>query len=536
MAFALLFLYALVIFTVGLMAARRTHYSFYVNNRESGALGVGFSIFVSCVGASATLGVIGMAFAVGTPAFWWLGAGAGAVGLVLLSLALARKVRASGAYTLPHMVEAFLGPSVRPVISVVIVVAWLAILAAQFSALGLILSSLTGLPPLPCLLIGLVLVCGHTLGGQSAIMRTDRIQALLILSSLAVMLVWLTQHNPSWLQAVKPEVVNASFPPGKLRYFLVVVGANYVVCPMLFGRIFSARDERSARRGGLVGAAGIALCSALIVAVGLACKGLIPVETPQDEVLTSVLSTVMPHWMQLVMSFALISAIVSSADTCLLTAATVLSFDLLRQWRRKASASATTAPAMAKPTCPAEAASGLGASQPSPLSLRREADASTTATPARVEPTCRLEVSLPAPLPLQHKADAEAACPVGTTVQPSPLSLRREWVCVLALGLTGAGLSLWGKSILGFLLMAYGIFACGVVMPVGIGLVLHGKGRIEPRFVHAAVVAGGLLGLMASLGGNTLWSYVGLAVSGALTLGGWRRSTAYTKKPPPTRS
>ncbi|MDR0250034.1 MAG: sodium:solute symporter family protein [Burkholderiales bacterium] len=485
MAFALLFLYALVIFTVGLMAARHTPDNFYVNNRESGALGVGFSIFVSCVGASATLGVIGMAFAVGTPAFWWLGAGA--VGLVLLSLALARKVRASGAYTLPHMVETFLGPSVRPVISVVIVVAWLAILAAQFSALGLILASLTGLPPLPCLLIGLVLVCGHTLGGQSAIMRADYIQALLILSSLAVMLVWLTQHNPSWLQAVKPEVVNASFPPGKLLYFLVVVGANYVVCPMLFGRIFSARDEQSARRGGLVGAAGIALCSALIVAVGLACKGLIPVETSQDEVLTSVLSTVMPHWMQLVVSFALISAIASSADSCLLTAATVLSFDLLGQWRRKASASATTASAMAKPTC-------------------------------------RLEASRPASLPLQRKVEAAAACPVGATVQPSPLSLRREWVCVLALGLAGAGLSLWGKSILGFLLMAYGIFACGVVMPVGIGLLLHGKGRIEPRFVHAAVVAGGLLGLAASLGGNTLWSYVGMAVSGALTLSGWRKS------------
>jgi len=444
MVFALLFLYALVIFGVGLIAVRRTPDSFYVNNRESGAWTVGFSIFVSCVGASATIGVIGMAFAVGTPAFWWLGAGA--VGLVLLSLELARKVRASGAYTLPHMVETFLGPSVRPVISLVIVVAWMAILAAQFSALSRILESLTGLSPLLCLLIGLTLVCGHTLGGQSAIMRTDRVQALLILSSLVVMLIWLTQHNSGWTSAVRPEAVNADFPPAMLLYFLVIVGANYVVCPMLYGRILSAKNERSARLGGLVGAAGIILCSTLIVAVGLACVGLIPDQTPQDQVLTTVLGTVMPYWMQLVVSFALVSAIVSSADSCLVTAATVLSFDLI----------------------------GKSSGQ-----------------------------------------SYEGA-------RPASLSLRREQACVILLGMIGAAVSLWGKGILGFLLMAYSVFASGVVMPVGIGLLLYGKRSIDPRFVCVAVVVGGLLGLTAGLTGNPLWSYAGLAVSGTLTLAGSR--------------
>ncbi|MCL2012862.1 MAG: hypothetical protein FWG75_08770 [Cystobacterineae bacterium] len=462
MAFALLLLYALLILGVGLVAVRRTPESFYLNNRESGALSVGFSIFVSCIGASATISVIGMAFAVGTPAFWWLGSGA--AGLVLLSLALARKIRSSGAYTLPHMVEAFLGPSVRPLISVVVVVAWLAILAAQFSALSRVFASLTGLSSLPCLLIGLVLVCGHTFGGQSAIMRTDRIQALLIISSLVLVLLWLSRHNPGWVGAVQPQVVNAGFPPEKLLYYFVVVGANYVVCPMLFGRILSAKNERSARLGGLVGAAGIALCSALIVAVGLSCKGLIPEQTPQDEVLTSVLGTVMPYWMHLVVSFALISAIVSSADSCLVTAATVLSFDLLGQLRRKADGGKALAP--------------LGAGFLGEVALGPKA---------------------------------------------APFSLRREWACVVLLGLAGAALSLYGKSILGFLMMAYDMFACGVAMPVSIGLLLHGKRRILPRFAHAAVVAGGLLGLVAALSEEPLWSYAGMATSALLTLGGIRK-------------
>jgi Na+/proline symporter len=43
--------------------------AFFVNNRKSSALGVALSIVVSCVGASATIGMIGMAFTLGTPAF-----------------------------------------------------------------------------------------------------------------------------------------------------------------------------------------------------------------------------------------------------------------------------------------------------------------------------------------------------------------------------------------------------------------------------------------------------------------------------------
>ncbi|GFM38509.1 sodium:solute symporter family protein [Desulfovibrio psychrotolerans] len=437
MALILLGAYALLIVWTG-MAAQRRHTvmepsaaadAFYVNNRTGNAWGVGFSIIVSCVGASATLGIIGLAFMAGTPAFWWLGAGA--AGLALLSLLLARAVRRSGAYTLPHTVETLLGSQARPVIAAVIVVAWTAILAAQFSALTKVLGSITAFTPFTCLGIGLLLIGVHTMGGQAAIMRTDRIHAFILVLSLALMLAWLTHHNPGWLTSVRIEAVNNAFPVDKLLYFLVVVGANYVVCPMLFGRLLSAQDERSAVAGGLIGAGGLMVCAALIVAVGLACKGLIPADTPGDAVLTAVLSGVMPPWMHVVVSFALISAIVSSADSCLVTAATVGSHDLL-----------------------------------------------------------------------------------GNT----SVAIRR--LCVLALGVAGAGVSLWGKGILGFLLMAYDIFACGVAMPCFVGLVLP-KGRsIQAHFACAAVIAGGLLGIAAALTEERVYNYTGMAVSALLAYAG----------------
>lgn len=465
MEFALLVLYGLILLRAAFASGRHTPDGFFVNNRESGPWSVGFSILVSCVGASATIGMVGMAFTAGTPAFWWLGVGA--AGLALLSLALARAVRASGAYTLPHMAEILLGPSVRPAISAVIVVAWSAILAAQFSALCRVLEPLTGLASPACLLPGILLVCGHTLGGQSAIMRLDRIQALILLLALAATLIWLTRSNPAWPGSVELQAVNTEFPPEKLLHFLVIVGANYVICPMVFGRLFSARDERSARLGGLVGACGVAVCAALVVAVGLACKGLVPAGTPPDEVLTSALGAIMPHWMRLVVSFALISAIVSSADSCLITAATVLSFDLLGRAGKS----------------------------------RQKEHAAGEARPSRLIP------------------DSAPAC------GPSLLPLWRGRACVLLLGLAGAALSLCAKDILGFLLMAYDVFAGGVVAPVFVGLLLYGKRRIDQRWSGAAVITGGLLGLAAAGTGVPFWSYAGMAVSGALTLGGAARQS-----------
>ncbi|MDL2275415.1 sodium:solute symporter family protein [Desulfosarcina sp. OttesenSCG-928-G10] len=429
MEIALLGVYAIMIVGLAASGRKRTAVAFFVNERASGPWGVAFSIVVSCVGASATIGMIGMAFTVGTPAFWWLGMGA--AGLVALSVLLARKVRRSGAYTMPHMVETVLGKPVRPLVAVVVVIAWSAILAAQFSAVVRVLESLTRFSPLFCLVVGFFLIVAHTFGGQAAIMRTDRLQALILFLALLVMLGWLNGDNASWPSRFAFEATNEQFPPEKLVYFMIVVGANYLVCPMLFGRLLSARDEGSARLGGLLAAAGIMICAMFIVAVGLACRGLLPADTAQDAVLTTVLAQRMPPWMHLVVSFTLLSAIISSADSCLVTASTVLSFDLLGK---------------------RSAASGR--------------------------------------------------------------------LCVLVLGLAGAALSLSGKDILGFLLMAYDVYACGVVVPVFAGLMLYGYRRMDTRWACAAVVSGGLCGAMATVSGQTDFSYIGMALSGLLTLAG----------------
>ncbi len=430
MIIALLGAYAILLIWAGFSKEQQTKEDFFLNKRSSSALEVGLSIVVSSVGASATIGMIGMAFTVGTPAFWWLGAGC--FGLSLLALLLAKKVRKTNAYTLPHLVEKLLGKEARFLIAFIIIIAWIAILAAQFSAIVNLFKSLLGTNIYISLLLGFAFIVLHSLGGQKTIMKLDRIQALIIVLSLSLLFIWLNSINPSWIRSTNIEAINNDFSASQLIYYILIVGANYLVCPTLFSRVLSAKDEKTAKKGSFIGVTGLFISACLIVSIGLASKDLIPTETSQDTVLTTILSQVMPSWLYILGSLALLSAIISSADTCLVVASTVFSYDILQK--------------------------------------------------------------------------------------SNPKTTR---ICTLFIGLAGALVTLWGKGILGFLLMAYDVFACGVGMPVFVALLMSSKGTIKSQIACVAITLGGTIGTYGAIIGNTNYTYLALFLSGIITFIGF---------------
>ena len=323
-------LYAVLLVGLGLWDARHagSAEAYFVNSRASGPWQVGLSITASCVGGSATIGMAGLAWQVGTPAFWWLGSGA--CGLLLLTVALARKVRASGALTLPELIGRRLGQQARTLSSLIIVIAWPAILAAQFTAMGQLTAALTGFDPSLALPAGALLIVLYALlGGQASVIRSDVPQFALLFGGLCLTMGWLFVHNPHPMLSVEVEVLNAGFGLSKFIYFFIIIGGSYVVCPMLFGRVLSARNERAAFYGGLIGADWLVVTAVVIVLVGLGCRGLLPPGSAPDSVLTAV-QGVLPPWIGMALMVALLSAVLSSADSCLITASTVLCHDLLR--------------------------------------------------------------------------------------------------------------------------------------------------------------------------------------------------------------
>ena len=185
MAFLFLVAYFVGMMWIGIGSVRRIKgiETFFVADRKGSALLITGSLVATIVGGSSTVGMAGKGFSWGIVGAWWLLVGV--VGLLLLSLFLAKRVRSQGVFTLPELLERQYGGSVKTVASFVIVWAWMGIIGGQIVASGRILSTL--MPGSLSLLMGVsaaVFIAYTILGGQISIIRTDFIQSAIMIGGI----------------------------------------------------------------------------------------------------------------------------------------------------------------------------------------------------------------------------------------------------------------------------------------------------------------------------------------------------------------
>ncbi len=321
----LLLAYAIILTAIGIFDNSHTRgFSDYVvAGRRQKSLMVTFSMLATAIGASATMGITGLAYKTGFPAFWWLGVGA--IGLVLQSFLLSAKVRQYEAYTLPDLAEKTLGRPVRPVVALIIVISWIGIIAAQFVAAGHLISSMTGLAFERLILVSSAVMILYTLlGGQTSILKTDFLQFAVLGGAVLMTVIFLYAGTPP--KGLEFNLLNESFGAFDLTYFALIVGGSYFIGPDMFTRLFTAKDPQTARRAALGSGILLLVFGVLITLVGMWAASQAPGIT--SDVLSHVIANHLPGWLGLVLGFGLLSAIVSSADTCMITTASIVAHDL----------------------------------------------------------------------------------------------------------------------------------------------------------------------------------------------------------------
>lgn len=333
---ALLAAYALLMLAVGVRSLRkvRTAEDYLLAGRRSSGLDTGGSLAATILGASATLGLAGLAFRRGLTGSWWLLAGAMGLG-VLYFLAGAAKARE--VFSLPDLLGRWYGPAMRRVASAFIFVAWLGVVGAQMSAAGRILATfLGGRAPWWALLSGALFVLYTVLGGQLSVIRTDLYQLAFIVAGVVGCLAGGLQavHGLGGLrQALGPGFFSFPLSPGfsltDLALLLLVVGSTYIVGPDMLSRLFCSREVRSARRGILLSIAVIVPSALAIALIGMAARVLFPGAAPESA-FPLLMKHSLPPLLAAIVMLALLSAFLSSADTTLMTMTTVLAVDLLR--------------------------------------------------------------------------------------------------------------------------------------------------------------------------------------------------------------
>lgn len=328
--------YFLVMVVIGLWSRKgaRGAANFFVAGRSGSTLLITGSLLATIVGSSVTVGMAGLGFSLGLTGAWWLLAGT--VGLILLGIFLAKKVREFGLYTLPELVEKQYDKRIGLAASILIVVAWVGIVASQIVASGKILSVLGMGDPVMWMVIFSVVFIGYTLlGGQYAVIRTDVFQIGIIFVGIFVGLGLVMSKVGGWegLSAALPAdsfsfPVSEQFGGYELVSLLLLVGLVYLVGPDMYSRIFCARDAKTARRSVLWTALIIIPFALAITLIGMGAAALFP-DISAEQAFPTVIAEVLPPFVGYIVLAALLGAVMSSADTCLLTASTILAVDIV---------------------------------------------------------------------------------------------------------------------------------------------------------------------------------------------------------------
>jgi len=348
---ATLVAYKLALVAIGWLANRRTHDAadFFLGGRALGPWVAAISASASSSSAWTLLGVSGAAYAWGLGALWLLPACVG--GFVLNWWLLAPRLRRLGrredALT---VTEVLAGPrgtpgstTLRWVCTIIVLVSLLAYVAAQFQGAGKTFHQTFAVSTPAAVLLGAGIIVLYTLlGGFWAVSITDTLQGLVMAGAAVVVPaagLWAVGGPGALLEALGrvdvagyDSLVRGMGPAAALGFVggLLGIGLGYPGQPHVVNRFMAVRDEAS-----MIRARQIAIGWAVVMYVGMLLVGwcarvLLPALADPEVAFIESTRLLLPTVVAGVMIAAVLSAVMSTADSQLLVAASAVAHDLRR--------------------------------------------------------------------------------------------------------------------------------------------------------------------------------------------------------------
>jgi sodium/proline symporter len=337
--------YNLILVGVGLWARGRNKNvaDFFLAGRGLGPWVAAISASASSSSAWTLLGVSGAAYAWGIPALWLFPATVGGFLLnwVWVAPRLKRLAQSEKAVTLSEVIApAGLGAQrklILRVAAVIIVFSFTFYIASQFEAAGKAFESVFSISKQTSIIIGAAIVLLYTLlGGFWAVSVTDSIQGvLMVVASIALPAVALSAVGgfgdlANGLAAIGD--VGSPIGTGAIVTVFFVLGLFGIVIgypgqPHVVNRFMALKDDSALRQGRVIALAWAVIVYAGMLLLGLSARVLFTDLGDSEQVLFHVATELLPAVISGVMLAAVLSAIMSTADSQLLVAASAISYD-----------------------------------------------------------------------------------------------------------------------------------------------------------------------------------------------------------------
>ncbi len=326
--YLILALYIFAMIIVGIVSSRKIRSSgdYFIAGKKGGLWSVTGSLLATILGSSAILGSADLAADQGWAAAWLLLSAA--IGLLVL-VSVSRLVNRQGKYTLPQMIGEYYGKEAKSLASFIIAIAWIGVVAAQVIGAARILNSFFGLNYTAGVWgSGLLFIFYTVIGGQISVLKTDLYQSFFILAGVIATSLYLIFSNQ--LPAKEMTTLNFPFNPEfhgfDLLILLLTYSTTFIVGPDIYSRIFCAESEATARKSVILSALILIPFAFSITFLGIFAATQFPeLHQQQGSSLIATMIHILPDWGVGLLVAALLSAVMSSADTTLLTASIIIS-------------------------------------------------------------------------------------------------------------------------------------------------------------------------------------------------------------------
>lgn len=329
----------------------KTSEDYFVGGRKMGSLHVGLSVVATDVGGGFSIGLGGLGFLMGISGSWMLFTGL--IGAWLSAVVLIPKVTKMpefrSLYTFPQIFGHFYSPKVALAAGIISAVGYIGFTSSQILAGAKLASaSFVDLDMETALVImGVIVIVYTALGGIKAVIYTDTVQWIFLMVGLIFVGIPMSYSAiggyDAIIETVKPEMLSLTNISWQ-----TLVNWGFTIIPIwfvgmtLYQRIYACGDERTAKKAWFI--AGLfewPLMAFMGVLLGLFARvaadqgmfaylGYETIEALDPEKgLPLLLRTVLPVGLMGIMMSAYFSAIMSTADSCLMAASGNVATDII---------------------------------------------------------------------------------------------------------------------------------------------------------------------------------------------------------------
>lgn len=329
---------------------------YYLGGRQMNSWHTGLSVVATDVGGGFSIGLGGLGFTIGLSGSWMLCTGLLGAWLsgVFLIPRIRRLPQLEKLYTFPQVFSIFFNKKVALLAGIITAIGYLGFTSSQLLA-GAKLASAT-FPTLDIkmalLIMGVIAVVYTTSGGLKAVIYTDTVQWIILMAGLVFIGIPLSFNELGGFEAVR-QTLSAEYLRVDNIDFVTIINWAVTIIPIwfigmtLYQRIFACKSEKEAKKAWFI--AGLfewPIMAFMGVVLGMFAKVAFEQdvfahlgygagsEMDPEMGLPLLLRNVLPVGFMGLMMSAYFSAIMSTADSCLMAASGNVVTDIIESFKK----------------------------------------------------------------------------------------------------------------------------------------------------------------------------------------------------------